>query len=124
MRNLKFGVLVCGLFGVVGCFLPISAGEGVSFSFVDYRKADAGYFYTIVAGFVAGLVMGALGASKRMDRWMSVVAVAGFGVIVAKMRGQLLDMLKLGVGAKLMAVAAVGGVIFSILTIVTPEPAK
>jgi hypothetical protein len=124
LQNLKFGVLVCGLLGLVGCFLPLATGEGLSISFFDYRKADAGYFYTIAAGYSLGLVMGAMGSAKGMQRWMSILAIAGFGVIVARMRGNLIDLLKQGIGAKLMAVGAVAGLIFSILTIVTPEPSK
>jgi hypothetical protein len=59
-----------------------------------------------------------------MQRWMSIVAVIGLGLIVVKMRGATIDMLKMAIGAKLMAIGALAGLVVSILTIVKPEPAK
>ncbi len=124
MQNLKFGVLVCGLLGLVGCFLPMVSGEGMSISFFDTRKLDAANFFIVAGGYAAALAMGAMGAAKGMQRWMSIVAIVGFGLIVAKMRGAVIDMLKLGIGAKLMAIAAIAGLVFAILTVTKPEPAK
>ncbi len=126
MQNLKFGVLVCGLLGLIGVFLPfISIGEH-SASLWAAREAPGGaaQVYMVMAGFAAGLAMGGMGAAKGMQRWMSIVALIGFAFVLFKFRDGLFDLFKLGIGAKLMGIAAFGGLIFSILTLTKPEPAK
>jgi hypothetical protein len=120
MQNLKFGVVVCGLLGLVGCFLPMI--EGISF--FDTRVFDASNAYIVMAAFVAPIAMGAMGIHKGMQRWMSIVAIVGFSVVVLRMRGEMIDMLKAGIGGKLMAIAAIAGLICAILTTVKPEPVK
>lgn len=120
MQNLKFGVVACGLLGLIGCFLPLMAG----LSFYDTRHFDAANFYITAAGYGSALVMGALGISKGMQRWMSVIAIVGFSIVVLRMRGEVLDLLKSGVGGKLMGVAALAGLAFAVLTTIKPEPVK
>ena len=48
----------------------------------------------------------------------------GFSVIVLRMRGEVVELLKAGVGAKLMGTAALLGLALAILTTVKPEPAS
>ena len=120
MRNLKLGVVVCGLLGVVGCFLPMVQ----NISFFDTRAFDAGHVYITLGGFGAALAMGALGYSKGMQRWMSVIAIVGFSVVILRMRGEILELMKAGIGGKLMGVAALAGLALAILTTVKPEPVK
>ncbi|MBA3817591.1 MAG: hypothetical protein H0X17_01755 [Deltaproteobacteria bacterium] len=125
MQNLKFGVLVCGLLGLVGCFLPLVSAEGMSISLFDMRKFDAANTFIIMGGFAAALAMGAMGAAKGMQRWQSIVAIVGFALIVIKMRSGFLDLITKGaIGAKLIGIAAVVGLVFAILTAIKPEPAK
>jgi len=120
MQNLKFGVVVCGLVGLVGCFLPMMAGV----SFFDTRAFDAANFYIIAGGFAAGAVMGGMGIANGMQRWMSIVAIVAFSVVVLRMRGEVVELLKAGIGGKLMGVAALAGLALAILTAVKPEPVK
>jgi len=120
MQNLKFGVVVCGLVGLIGCFLPMTAG----LSFYDTRAFDAANFYIIAGGYVAAAAMGGLGIAQGMQRWMSIIAIVGFSVVVLRMRGEVVELLKAGIGAKLMGVAALAGLALAILTTVKPEPAK
>jgi len=54
MQNIKFGVVVCGLLGLVGCFLPLTA----DLTFFDTRAFDAANFYVIAGGYAAALAMG------------------------------------------------------------------
>ncbi|MBA3503754.1 MAG: hypothetical protein M4D80_10695 [Myxococcota bacterium] len=120
MQNLKFGVVVCGLLGLVGCFLPMMSG----ISFFDTRNFDAANFYIIAAGYAAAAVMGAMGIAKGMQRWMSIIAIVGFSVVLLRMRGEVVELLQAGIGAKLMGVAALAGLALAILTTVKPEPVK
>lgn len=120
LQNMKLGVVVCGLLGLVGCFLPMV--EGVSF--FDTRAFDASNAYIVMGGFATAMVMGALGIAKGMARWISIIAIVGFGVVVLRMRGELVEMMKAGVGAKLMGIAAMAGLVFAILSTVKPEPVK
>ena len=120
MQNLKFGVVLCGVIGLVGCFLPLSHGV----SFFGTRAFDAANVYIIMIGFAAALGMGALGVVQGMQRWMAIIAIVGFSMIVMRMRGDIIELFKLGVGAKLIAAGALAGLVLAILTTVKPEPAK
>jgi hypothetical protein len=125
MNNLKFGVLACGLLGLVGCFLPMISEAGLSFTFFDLRKADAAQTFMVMGGYAIALAMGAMGAAKGMQRWQSIVAIVGFAFVVFKFRGGFIDLITHGaIGAKLMGIAAIAGLVFAILTAVKPEPAK
>ena len=123
MNNLKYGVLACGLLGLIGCFLPqISGGP----SFFAYRELiGSGQVFMVMAGFAVPLAMGAMGAAKGMQRWQSIVAIIGFAFVVFKMREGFLKLITDGgIGAKLMGIGAAAGLVFAIITVVKPEPAK
>jgi peptidoglycan/LPS O-acetylase OafA/YrhL len=120
MQNLKFGVVACGLVGLIGCFLPLVAGV----SFYDTRHFDAPHFYMTAGGYGAALAMGVLAISKGMQRWMSVIAIIAFSLVILRMRGELVELLNAGLGGKLMSVAALAGLALAILTTVKPEPVK
>lgn len=125
MNNLKFGVLACGLLGLIGCFLPMISAEGLSMSFFDLRKIDAAQTFMVMGGYAVALAMGAMGAAKGMQRWQSIVAIVGFAFVVFKFRGGFIDLITHGaIGAKLMGLGAVAGLVFAILTAAKPEPAK
>jgi hypothetical protein len=125
MNNLKFGVLACGLLGLIGCFLPMISAEGLSMSFFDLRKIDAAQTFMVMGGYAVALAMGAMGAAKGMQRWQSIVAIVGFAFVVFKFRGGFIDLITHGaIGAKLMGIGAVAGLVFAILTAAKPEPAK
>jgi hypothetical protein len=120
MQNLKFGVVACGLLGFVGCFLPFVAG----FSFFDTRAFDAANFYIVAGAFVVATVMGIMGVLRGMARWASIVAIVGFSVVILRMRGEMMELFRAGVGAKLIGIGSVAGLVFAILTTVKPEPVK
>ncbi|MDQ3369875.1 MAG: hypothetical protein M3680_31035 [Myxococcota bacterium] len=101
------------------------SAEGMSISLFDMRKFDAGNTFIIMGGFAAALAMGAMGAARGMARWQSIVAIVGFALIVIKMRSGFLDLITKGaIGAKLIGIAAIVGLVFAILTAVKPEPAR
>ncbi len=119
MRNLKLGGVVCGLMGVVGCFLPMAPGM----SYFETRHFDAGNAYVVLVGFATALAIGLMGMSRGMQRWMSVVSIAAFAFVVFAVRPGLVEFLKAGIGTKLIGVAALAGLAIAILTTVKPEPA-
>ena len=120
MHNLKLGIVVCGLLGLVGCFLPLTD----ELSFFGMRAFDAANVYIILAGFAVATAMGALGVAKGMQQWMGIIAIVGFAMIVLRMRGDMIDLLKAGIGAKLMAIGAIAGLLFAIGASVKPEPVR
>ena len=128
MNNIKFGVLACGLIGIIAVFLPQVSFGGESISLWGTRSfpGQAAQVYMVMAGYGAGMVMGAMAAAKApMQRWQSIVALIGFGFVLFKMRNALpFDIFKGAIGAKLMGLAAYAGLVFSIITLAKPETAK
>jgi hypothetical protein len=141
MNNLKFGVLACGLLGLIGCFLPMVSEGPVSFSFwklPELLKAmgapDSGRTQVLItmAGYAAAAVAGLIAVVKPpMQRWQGVLALVGFALVLIKLRaglgtgGGFVDLLKHGaIGAKLMCIAPILGVVVSILSLAKPETAR
>ena len=125
MKNIKFAVLACGLLGLIACFLPMISMEGMSISFWDAHKAPDGVqVYLVMAGYALAAAMGAMGAAKGLKRPQAIAALVGFAFVVFKFRGGFFDLLKAAIGAKLMFVAAVAGVVVSALAIAKPEEGK
>ena len=128
MNNLKFGVLAFGLLGLIGCFLPFISFGDQSFSFFKMREAPGGasQVFMTMAGYVAPLVMGAMAAAKPpMQRWQGIVAIVGFAWVVFKMRDGFMKLITDGaIGAKLMGISAIAGLVVAILCVAKPETAK
>ena len=125
MKNIKFAVLACGVLGLIACFLPMISMEGMSISFWDAHKAPDGVqVYLVMAGYALAAAMGAMGAAKGLKRPQAIAALVGFAFVVFKFRGGFFDLLKAAIGAKLMFVAAVAGVVVSALAIAKPEDGK
>jgi hypothetical protein len=125
VKNIKFAVLACGVLGLIACFLPMISMEGMSISFWDAHKAPDGVqVYLVMAGYALAAAMGAMGAAKGLKRPQAIAALVGFAFVVFKFRGGFFDLLKAAIGAKLMFVAAVAGVVVSALAIAKPEDGK
>ncbi len=128
MNNLKFGVLACGLVGLIAIFLPQVTFGDISISLWKAREAPGGaaQVYMVMAGYIAPLIMGAMAAAKPpMLRWQSIVALIGFLFVLFKMRDALpFNIFKGAIGAKLMGLTAYAGAILSALTLAKPETAK
>jgi hypothetical protein len=134
VNNLKFGVLACGLTGLVGSFMPFLNLRTEAVGFFDLRGTPGGtsYVLMIMAGYVAALIVGAMAATKPpILRWQSIVAIVGFAWAGFKLNdgmggygGGFIELITDGeIGAKVMAISAVAGLAFAILCIVKPEPA-
>ena len=127
MNNLKFGVLACGLLGIIGCFLPMVSAGGQSISFFSMKELiGSGQVFMVMGGYAAGLAMGAMAAAKPpMQRWQGIVAIVGFAFVVFKMRDGFMKLITDGaIGAKLMGISAIAGLVFAILCVAKPETAK
>lgn len=127
MNNLKFGVLACGLLGIIGCFLPMVSAGGQSISFFSMKELiGSGQVFMVMGGYAAGLAMGAMAAAKPpMQRWQGIVAILGFGFVMFKMRDGFMKLITDGaIGAKLMGISAIAGLVFAILCVAKPETAK
>jgi len=127
VNNLKFGVLACGLLGVIGCFLPMVSAGGQSISFFSMKELiGSGQVFMVMGGYAAGLAMGAMAAAKPpMQRWQGIVAILGFGFVMFKMRDGFMKLITDGaIGAKLMGISAIAGLVFAILCVAKPETAK
>jgi hypothetical protein len=127
VNNLKFGVLACGLLGIIGCFLPMQSFGDKSISFWDFKQLmGSGQIFMVMGGYAAGLVMGILAAAKPpMLRWQAIVAGLGFVFVIFKMRDGFMKMITdMAIGGKLMGIAALAGLVFSILCVAKPETAK
>lgn len=129
MHNLKFGVLACGLVGLVGCFLPLVEERG-TFSWFDGRTQNAATTYLVMAGYAVALVAAALGALRGMERWLSAIAIIGFAFVIFKFRfglsqdGTPFELFALPLGGKLMGAGMFAGLAFAIASVVKPEPPR
>jgi hypothetical protein len=120
-------VLACGLLGIIGCFLPMVSAGGQSISFFSMKELmGAGQVYMVMGGYAAGLAMGAMAAAKPpMLRWQGIVAILGFAFVMFKMRDGFMKLITDGaIGAKLMGISAIAGLVFAILCVAKPETAK
>ena len=112
MDNLKYGVLVSGLVGIVACFLPYAPG----ITFWSGSETDMTARLLVLGPFAVGLLMAVIAVVKRpMLRLQSIIAAMAFGFVVFRLRDGFVDLIKNGgIGAKLMAISAVTGILFSI----------
>ena len=104
----------------------VSAG-GQSISFFSMKELiGSGQVFMVMGGYAAGLAMGAMAAAKPpMQRWQGIVAILGFGFVMFKMRDGFMKLITDGaIGAKLMGISAIAGLVFAILCVAKPETAK
>jgi hypothetical protein len=121
MRNLKFGVLLAALLGLVGVFLPLSR----DLSWWDRRHdPDAAGVYLVIGAFAVALAMGALGLARGLQRWIALIALIGFAFVVLKFRLAFVDLFASQAGGRMIGVAAAVGVVCATLAAWRPEPAR
>ena len=128
MNNLKFGVLACGLIGLIACFLPMMSFGDQSVSLWKLREVPggSGQVFITMAGYIAAVAMGGMAAAKPpMQRWQAIVSCLGFALVFIKLREGFFKLITDGaIGAKLMAISVLAGIVISILCIAKPEQAK
>ena len=121
MKNLKFAVLALAVIGLIGCFLDFVPG----LSWFDMRAAEGigSRVYVLMAGLAIALVGAGIGAATGMKRWNGIVAALGFAGVWVALEFKTFDLFSFAIGAKLIALAAIGGLAAAIVAAVKPEPA-
>lgn len=112
-------VLVFGLIGFIGCFLPM-LGE---LSWFDLRHFDEGWtVWLVIAAFALPTV---LGFSKSMRLADAAGATTGFGYVLWKFHGDLWNLIfHTAIGGMMMGIAAVVGFLVSLGALVQAAKSK
>ncbi|MCW5802501.1 MAG: hypothetical protein KIT31_08940 [Deltaproteobacteria bacterium] len=127
MNHFKYGVLVCGVLGIIGFFLPALADVPDSSLWGARSSADAKQIWLVLACFLGAAAMGGLGVMKGMARWRAFAAIVCFVYVVVKFRAGLsgsgtpFELFSQGLGAQLIAAGALGGLACAIVASLRPE---
>jgi hypothetical protein len=121
MDSLKFGVLLSGVAGLVGCFLPFApAGQ----SLWDLHVEQMFVTLLVLGGFALAILVAVIAIARPpILRWQALLAMVGFVVTLGEIRGALGQLFKGEIGGKLAASAPIAGILFSILAIAFAAPA-
>lgn len=115
MKHLKLGILVSAAIGLLTCFI----GSQAIWKAHDVPGLGK-HIYMIIAGFVAPLAMGVMAqVAPPMKRWQAGVALAGFALVLVKIR----DGLFAGnfLNGKLMSLAVLAGVALAVVSLIRPS---
>ncbi len=140
MKPIKIVMAVAGLLGLVAIFaLPYISGEGMSLKFWDFRampeSISSGLLngpkqvYVALVGFLVVLGAGSAGlAMKRLPRGAAIAGAIGALLTLATegVRKGLMgggEGMSTAIGGKLLFLAAVTGLVASIIGAVKPEQA-
>ena len=117
MDKLKFGVLVSGLAGVIGCFVPLAPGMGTLWGL---HRIDMMQTLLMIGTYaVPFLIAAAATARPPFLRVHALVSIVSFAAALWRLRHDLSGFLQHGgVGAKLMAIAPLAGILFAVAAMV------
>ena len=122
MKNIKFALLTCGVLGVIACFIPI---DGISFwdrHQYPTEVGGGGHVYLVLAGYALAGIMGVVGVATGLKRPQAITALAGFGLVLLKLRNDILEVLEHGaISSRLMILSAIVGLVASLLATAMPE---
>ena len=127
---MKHGVLVCGLLGLVGCFLPAFAGDSESSLWASRHSPDGTQVWLVLVAFASAAAMAVLGIRSGMERWKSFAAIVAFAYVLVKFRagitghGTPFELFTYAWGLKLVALGAIGGMIAAIVAAARPETSR
>lgn len=121
MKNLKLGVLVFGVLGLISMFIPT---QGMTL-FSLFKLIGAGQLVIMLLSFGLPAAMGALMVKGPAQKWQGGVAAAGFALACVKLEvwkavahiGELTKMFPM----LLIVVAAIGGLVTAILSLTAKE---
>jgi hypothetical protein len=122
MFTVKVGVLASGLLGIVGCFLPLKG----DLSLWAVRSLTPGLATMVISAFLVAAVVATIGLAKPpMLRWQAILAILGFGFVLAKLREVIVSFITDGaIGARLIGLSAVVGLVLAVLCAVKAEPVR
>lgn len=115
VKILKLGVIVCGAIGIIGL---VMTGIGLM------MEADKLSTIVMLVAYALPVVLGGMALVRPpFQPWQAGVSLAGFALAAWKLR--IWEMVKgfgdAPTGFKLMAIAAVLGVILSVVAVMKPE---
>jgi hypothetical protein len=117
VKHLKFGIMACAALGLATCFIGDQAiwkAHGL--------PGLSKHIYMIIGGFAAALVMAGVAVARPpLLRWQSGVAVAGFALVLVKIRDGLFQGNFLN--GKLLSVVVLVGLALAIASLVKREDA-
>jgi hypothetical protein len=122
VKNLKMLILVFGILGVVSMFIPT---HGMTL-FSLFKLMGTGQMALMLIAFILPAAMGGMAMSKPpMQKWQSGVAAAGFALACVKLEvwkifkdfGGLFKVVPM----LLIVVAAIGGLVVSVMSIAKSE---
>jgi hypothetical protein len=125
VKNLKFGVLLFGVLGLIACFIP---SEGASFFKFHEIPGMGAMVYGTIVGFALAAVAGILGAVKPpFGKPQAGIALVGFIVAMTMMTDKhpwkIFDAFKGPLPFKLLGISALLGLVVSIVALVKSEEA-
>lgn len=134
MRQTKFVIIAAGVLGIIALFLPYISEGPFSLSMWDFRKMPAGnsgllngpkQVYVAFAAFAIPALLAATALASKLQRALAGVAAVSFLLTFA------LELVRKGmtgasgvstaIGGKLVFLAALVGLVASIVAIVKPE---
>jgi hypothetical protein len=131
MNNLKYGIIGLGALALIGVFLPfVSFGSESVSLWKLYSAMPASAEWPLLKGHpithlvlgVVAIAMAGIGLVKPFARWQGIVATVAFVLAFVNMREGFFKLLTEGaIGAKLIFVGILGGLILSILATARPE---
>jgi hypothetical protein len=136
MKQTKFVLIAAGLLGIIACFLPYISEGPISLSMWDFRKMPGGssglingpkQVYIALVAFAIPAVLAATALASRLQRALAGVAAVSFLATFA------LELVRKGMsgeggvstamGGKLVFLAALVGLVASIVAVAKPEQA-
>lgn len=140
MKPIKIVMAAAGVLGLLAVFvLPYISAEGMSLKFWDFRAMPEGLasgllngpkqVYVAIVGFLVVLGAGGFGLmNKRLPRGAAIAGAVGCLLCLATegVRKGLMgggEGMSTAIGGKLLFLAAVTGLVASIIGAVKPEPA-
>jgi len=122
MDQLKYGVFLAAVAGIVGCFLALGPSGASLFDMLETEKFGV---ISVLSAFGLAALMALIGIFKApMLRWQGLLALIGFAYVIGKMRGGIIDYIRDGaIGAKLIGIAPLAGALFAILSLAFAAPA-
>lgn len=126
MKGLKVAIVVVGLLGIVGMFLPWISEGGFSVKAWDFRAQNAMKTYLPLAGFGLAVLMGLMAAARGgMTRLHAALALVGFALAMAVKEVRIgltgEGPIKTAIGGKVLFVAAALGILIAFIGIIKPE---
>ena len=130
MNKLKLGVLALAVCGLVASFLPFRAAtvgsEPVSFYKLVNAFRQGHQFYLTVGGYILALLMALIAIVRPpMQQWQGIASIVGFAWVIMKLREHFVQHITEDpIGAKLMVISAIIGVVVALFCAAKPEAAK